>query len=220
MVKPAYQQPIDAETLRHTTAYLETLLKLLHPFMPFITEELWHELAARGPRAYVCVALWPRAAAPADAARTLAGMDRALAIVAGIRTVRNQKNLGPNKPLALVARTDDSALLDGHSSILYKLGGLSELTQAATGPPASVSFVLGSSEFFIPLEGQIDLAVERARLEKELEYARGFRESVQKKLGNEKFAQNAKPDVLERERQKLADADLKITALEQALEGL
>ena len=91
---------------------------------------------------------------------------------------------------------------------------------ADIGPAASVSFVLGGSEFFIPLEGHIDLAAERARLEKELEYAKGFRDSVQKKLGNEKFAQHAKPEVLEKERQKLADAEAKIAALEQALKGL
>ena len=220
MVKPTYQHPIDAETLRHTTAYLETLLKLLHPFMPFITEELWHELAERGPREYVCVAAWPKAAVPADADRLVADMDKALAIVAGIRTVRNQKNIGPNKPLALVAKTDDAALLTDYDGIIRKLGSISDVTVAETGPTASVSFVLGGSEFFIPLEGHIDLAAERARVEKELEYAQGFRDSVQKKLGNEKFAQNAKPDVLERERQKLADAETKIAALEQALKAL
>ena len=220
MVKPAYQHPIDAETLRHTTAYLETLLKLLHPFMPFITEELWHELAERGPRDYVCVAPWPKASAPAAPARILADMDKVLAVVAGIRAVRNQKNIGPNKPLALVAKTEEAALLTDFEGIIRKLGGISELTFAATGPTASVSFVQGGSEFFIPLEGHIDLAAERTRLEKELEYAQGFRESVQRKLGNEKFAQNAKPDVLERERQKLADAEAKIAALEQALVSL
>jgi valyl-tRNA synthetase len=220
MVKPAYQHPIDAETLRHTTAYLETLLKLLHPFMPFITEELWHELAERAERDYVCVAPWPRATAQDNSAELLANMDKALAIVAGIRTVRNQKNLGPNKPLALVAKTDESALLSEYEGIIRKLGSISELTFANAGPAASVSFVQGSSEFFIPLEGHIDLAAERTRLEKELEYAQGFRESVQKKLGNERFAANAKPDVLERERQKLADAEAKIAALEQALKSL
>ena len=217
MVKPTYQHPIDADTLRHTTVYLETLLKLLHPFMPFITEELWHELAERGPREYVCVALWPKPAAPADATRLLADMDKALAIVAGVRAVRNQKNIGPNKPLALVAKTDEPAILTDYDGIIRKLGGISELSLAATGPAGAVSFVQGGSEFFIPLEGHIDLAAERIRLEKELEYAQGFRDSVQKKLGNEKFAQNAKPDVLERERQKLADAEAKIAALEQAL---
>ena len=220
MVKPAYQHPIDAESLRHTAAYLETLLKLLHPFMPFITEELWHELAERGPRDYVCVAPWPRATALADSAKTLANMDKVLAIVAGIRTVRNQKNLGPNKPLSLVAKTDDPQLLTDYDGIIRKLGGIAEMTFADAGPAASVSFVLGGSEFFIPLEGHIDLATERARLEKELEYAQGFRGSVQRKLGNEKFAQNAKPEVLEKERQKLADAEAKIAALEQALKGL
>ena len=220
MVKPAYQHPIDAETLRHTTAYFETLLKLLHPFMPFITEELWHELSERGPRDYVTVAPWPRAAPVAEAARLLADMDKALAIVAGIRAVRNQKNIGPNKPLALVAKTDEPALLTAYDGIIRKLGSISDVTLADAGPAASVSFVLGGSEFFITLEGSIDLAAERARLEKELVYAQGFRDSVQKKLGNEKFAQNAKPDVLERERQKLADAEVKIAALEQALNGL
>ncbi|MDO7852389.1 valine--tRNA ligase [Hymenobacter convexus] len=220
MVKPAYQHPIDAETLRHTTAYLETLLKLLHPFMPFITEELWHELAERGPRDYVTVAPWPRATAPANSAETLANMDKALAIVAGIRTVRNQKNLGPNKPLTLVAKTDEPQLVTDYEGIIRKLGSILEVSFADAGPAASVSFVLGGSEFFIPLEGHIDLAAERARLEKELEYAQGFRDSVQKKLGNEKFAQNAKPEVLEKERQKLADAEAKIAALEQALKGL
>ncbi|GAB3586894.1 valine--tRNA ligase [Hymenobacter daeguensis] len=220
MVKPAYQHPVDAETLRHTTAYLETLLKLLHPFMPFITEELWHELAERGPRDYVTVAPWPRATAPANSAETLADMDKALAIVAGIRAVRNQKNLGPNKPLTLVAKTDEPQLLTDYQGIIRKLGSISEITFADAGPAASVSFVLGGSEFFIPLEGHIDMAAERARLEKELEYAQGFRDSVLKKLGNEKFAQNAKPEVLEKERQKLADAETKIAALEQALKGL
>ncbi|OGX87671.1 valine--tRNA ligase [Hymenobacter lapidarius] len=220
MVKPTYQHPIDAETLRHTTAYLETLLKLLHPFMPFITEELWHELAERGPREYVCVALWPKASAPAAPPRILADMEKALSIVAGIRAVRNQKNIGPNKPLALVAKTDDAALLTEFDGIIRKLGSISEVSFADAGPAASVSFVLGGSEFFIPLEGHIDLAAERTRLGKELEYAQGFRESVQRKLGNEKFAQNAKPDVLERERQKLADAEVKIVALEKALAAL
>jgi valyl-tRNA synthetase len=220
MVKPAYQHPIDAETLRHTISFLETLLKLLHPFMPFITEELWHELTERGPRDYVTVAPWPRATAPANSAETLANMDKALAIVAGIRTVRNQKNIGPNKPLALVAKTDEPTLLTDYDGIIRKLGSISEVTFADAGPAASVSFVLGGSEFFIPLEGHIDMAAERARLEKELEYTQGFRDSVQKKLGNEKFAQNAKPEVLEKERQKLADAETKIAALEQALKGL
>jgi len=220
MVKPVYQQPIDAETLRYTTAYFETLLKLLHPFMPFITEELWHELAARGPREYVTVAHWPKPMPPATSALLLSDMGKALAVVAGIRTVRNQKNLGPSKPLTLVIKTDEQALFTAYAGVLCKLGNLETLAFADAGPAGAVSFVQGGSEFFIPLEGQIDIAAEHARLEKELAYAQGFRESVQKKLGNEKFAANAKPDVLERERQKLADAEAKIGALEQALQGL
>ena len=220
MVKPAYQHPVDAETLRATVGYLETLLKLLHPFMPFITEELWHELAERGPRDYVCVAHWPRVSAPANSAEVLAGMDKALAMVAGVRNVRNQKNIGPTKQLALAVKTDDQAAIEAYAPLVRKLANLSDLTLVAEGPASSVSFVQGGSEFFVPLDMQVDAAAERARLEKELEYAIGFRDSVNKKLSNEKFVANAKPDVLERERQKLADAEAKIAALEQALKAL
>ncbi|MCC2545052.1 valine--tRNA ligase [Hymenobacter sp. BT175] len=220
MVKPAYQAPIDPETLKHTTAFLETLLKLLHPFMPFITEELWHELAERKAKEYVCVASWPKAQAAAGSAEVLTRMEKALDIVAGVRTIRNQKGLGPNKPLTLAAKTDDTALLTDYDAILRKLAALSDISVVDAAPAASVGFVSGGAEFFVPLEGQIDLGAEKARLEKELEYAQGFRDSVLKKLANEKFVQNAKADVLERERQKLADAEGKITALEQSLKGL
>ncbi|MBO3269485.1 valine--tRNA ligase [Hymenobacter defluvii] len=220
MVKPAYQAPIDAETLRHTTAYLETLLKLLHPFMPFITEEIWHELAERTDKDYLCVAAWPKPQPVAGGAELLARMSQALDVVAGIRNIRNQKGLGPNKPLTLAAKTDDVQLLQDYDGILRKLGALTEINVVDVAPAAAVGFVSGGSEFFIPLEGQIDLGAEKERLTKELEYAQGFRDSVQKKLANEKFVQNAKPDLVERERQKLADAEAKITALEQSLAAL
>jgi valyl-tRNA synthetase len=220
MVKPTYQHPIDAETLRATVDFLETLLKLLHPFMPFITEELWHELAERSERDYVCVAHWPKIVAPTNSTDTLAEMDKALAIVAGVRNVRNQKNLGPTKQVALAVKTDDQAALQSYAPLVRKLANLSDFTFVDEAPASSVSFVQGSSEFFVPLDMQVDAVAERARLEKELEYAIGFRDSVNKKLSNEKFVANAKPDVLERERQKLADAESKITALEQALKGL
>jgi len=217
MVKPAYQAPIDAETLKHTTGFLETLLKLLHPFMPFITEEIWHELAARGPKEYVCVAAWPKAQPTAGATDLIARMAKALDIVAGVRAIRNQKGLGPNKPLMLAAKTDDAALLQDYDAVIRKLAALTDISVVDAAPAAAVGFVAGGAEFFVPLEGQIDLGAEKERLEKEVEYARGFRDSVLKKLGNEKFVANAKPDVLERERQKLADAEAKITALEQGL---
>jgi len=220
MVKPAYQAPIDAETLRHTTAYLETLLKLLHPFMPFITEEIWHELAERTDQDYLCIAAWPKPQPVANATELLARMSQALDVVAGIRNIRNQKGLGPNKPLTLAAKTDDVQLLQDYDGILRKLGALTEISVVEAAPAAAVGFVSGGAEFFIPLEGQIDLGAEKERLTKELEYAQGFRDSVLKKLANEKFVQNAKPDLVERERQKLADAEAKITALEQSLAAL
>ncbi|GAB2782759.1 valyl-tRNA synthetase [Hymenobacter luteus] len=220
MIKPAYQAPIDPETLRLTTGYLETLLKLLHPFMPFITEEIWHELAERGAKDYVCVAAWPKAQPVANSAELLARMDRALDIVAGVRNIRNQKGLGPNKPLTLAAKTDDAQLLQDYDGIIRKLAALTEISVVEAAPAASVGFVSGGAEFFVPLEGQIDLGAEKERLTKELEYAQGFRDSVLKKLANEKFVANAKADLVERERQKLADAEAKITALEQSLAAL
>ncbi|MBC8084666.1 MAG: class I tRNA ligase family protein, partial [Hymenobacter sp.] len=203
-----------------TTAFLETLLRLLHPFMPFITEEIWHELAERGPKEYVCVAAWPKSQPVAGSAELLARMDKALAIVAGVRNIRNQKGLGPNKPLTLAAKTTDTALLLDYDGVLRKLAALTDISFVEAAPAAAVSFVTGGAEFFVPLEGQIDLGAEKERLAKELEYAIGFRDSVQKKLGNEKFVANAKPDVLERERQKLADAEAKITTLRQSLNSL
>ena len=220
MVKPAYQAPIDPETLRHTTGFLETLLRLLHPFMPFITEEIWHELAERGPKEYVCVAAWPKAQPVAGTPELLARMDKALDIVAGVRNIRNQKGLGPNKPLTLAAKTDDATLLRDYDGIIRKLAALTDVSVVTAAPAAAVGFVSGGVEFFVPLEGQIDFGAEKERLLKELEYAQGFRDSVLKKLSNEKFVQNAKPDVLEREQQKLADADAKIVALQQGLAGM
>jgi len=220
MVKPAYQQPIDAETLKHTIGYFETLLKLLHPFMPFITEELWHELAPRGAKEYICVAPWPKLKPIADSADILSRMTTVLDVVAGIRNVRNQKNIGPSKPLVVAAKTDEQELLAAYAPIIKKLANVSELSFVHEALTGAVSFVQGASEFFIPLEGHIDLAAERARIEKEIEYNRGFLESVLKKLSNEKFVQNAKPDVIERERQKQADAEAKIAALEQSLAAL
>jgi valyl-tRNA synthetase len=220
MVKPAYQHPIDSETLRSTVGFLETLLKLLHPFMPFITEELWHELAERGPRDYVTVAHWPKAAAPADSAATMAEMERTLAIVAGVQNVRNKNKIGPTKQVALAVKTDAPAEVQAFAGLIRKLANLSDLSFVDAAPASAVGFVQGSTEFFVPLEIQVDAAAERARVAKELEYAIGFRDSVNKKLGNEKFVANAKPEVLEKERQKLADAEAKIVALEQALKAL
>jgi valyl-tRNA synthetase len=220
MVKPAYQHPIDAETLRATVGFLETLLKLLHPFMPFITEELWHELAERGPKDYVTVAHWPKVPVPADSAATLAEMERTLAIVAGVQNVRNKNKIGPTKQVALAVKTDAPAEVQAYAGLVRKLANLNDLSFVDAAPASAVGFVQGSTEFFVPLEIQVDAAAERARVAKELEYAIGFRDSVNKKLGNEKFVDNAKPEVLEKERQKLADAEAKIVALEQALKAL
>ncbi|SDY60843.1 Anticodon-binding domain of tRNA [Hymenobacter psychrophilus] len=191
--------------------------------MPFITEEIWHELKERGPKEYACVAAWPKPQPVADAPALLARMAQALEVVGGVRTIRNQKGLGPNKPLTLAAKTTDATLqtlLADYGGIIRKLAALTDISVVEAAPAAAVGFVAGGAEFFVPLEGQIDLGAEKERLTKELEYAQGFRDSVSKKLSNEKFVANAKPELVERERQKLADAEAQIAALDQQLAGL
>ncbi|RDC66503.1 valine--tRNA ligase [Adhaeribacter pallidiroseus] len=218
MIKPAYQQPIDGETYERTLAFFENLMKLLHPFMPFITEELWHELRDRQAKDYLIVACWPEVkAADTD---IIQNMDKAMEVVAGIRNVRNSKNIPNTKALELSVKTADASLINAFQPIIQKLANISEISFVETGLDNAISFVQGASEFFIPMEGNVDVAVERERLQKELEYTKGFLTSVDKKLSNERFVSGAPEAVLEKERQKKADAEAKIQALEQSLAAL
>jgi valyl-tRNA synthetase len=215
MIKPAYQQPIDAATYDITIHFLENLLKLLHPFMPFITEEIWQDIKERGEKDYLIVAAWPQT----DVADSilLERMDKAMAIVAGIRNVRNAKNIPQTKSLLLAIKSQEQPILAPFEPLIKKLANVEELRYVEVNPEGSLNFVIGGNEFFIPLEGTIDPVAERDRLEKELEYTKGFLTSVDKKLSNERFVKGAPPVVLEKEWQKKADAEAKIKALEQSL---
>jgi valyl-tRNA synthetase len=218
MIKPAYQQPIDGETFERTISFFENLMKLLHPFTPFITEELWHELRERQAKDYIIVASWPEAKAVDTG--IIEKMDKAMEIVAGIRNVRNSKNIPNTKGLALSVKTTDTSLITEFQPIIQKLANISEINFTETALDNAISFVQGANEFFIPMEGNVDLAVERERLQKELEYTKGFLNSVDKKLSNERFVSGAPEAVLEKERQKKADAEAKIQALEQSLAAI
>ncbi|GAB3332927.1 valine--tRNA ligase [Larkinella ripae] len=222
MIKPGYEQqdqvrPIDPVTYDATIDFFERLMKLAHPFMPFITEEIWQDISERKEGESICVSDYPKAGAVDKA--LLADFDLLFDIVSTVRNIRNSKQISPKTALPLAIKTDDPARFRPLESLIQKLAVVSDIgyvSEKAEG----VSFLIKSTEFFVNIAGEIDVEQERTTIEKELSYTKGFLESVMKKLSNEKFVANAKPEVIERERQKLADAEIKIKALEANLAAL
>ena len=212
MIKPGFEQPIDGATYRETVAIFSDLLKVLHPFTPFISEELWDQLGARTEAERLIVAHWP-AGGTSDTA-LIEAFEVARQLIMEVRRVRNEKGLGNKEPLALNFKGEHLSAFDG---IVTKLANLSEIVAVSAAPASSAGFVAKGTEYFIPLAGQIDAAEEAARINKELEYTKGFLISVDKKLSNERFVSGAPAQVLENERSKKADAEAKIKALEQQL---
>ncbi len=212
LVKPAYEQPIDLKTLEETIAFLEELLKLLHPFTPFIAEEIWDNLGERTEKDRVIIAQWPKVEA-VDAA-LIEAFDRASATIMEVRRVRNEKQLAPKAPLRLLAKGNADT---GMNPVISKLAFLEEITVVNEAPANAASFVIKGVEYFIPLEGLLDPKEEKEKLVKELEYVKGFLVSVEKKLSNERFVSGAPQQVLQLEYNKKADAQSKIKALEEQL---
>ncbi|GAA4411005.1 valine--tRNA ligase [Nibrella viscosa] len=217
MIKPGFELPIDKATYESTIDFFERLMKLTHPFMPFITEEIWQDIRPRQDGESICVADYPKAGS-VDM-QVLADFDLLFELVSGIRNIRNSKQIAPKTELPLAIRTETPDRFRPLESLVQKLANVSEI-QYVSDKAEGMSFVIKGNEFYINIAGEIDVDQERANLEKELEYTKGFRDSVQKKLANEKFVANAKPDVVERERQKLADAEAKIKTLEESLLAL
>jgi valyl-tRNA synthetase len=215
MIKPAYQQPVDGASLTATIEFLEKLLKVLHPFMPFITEEIWQEIKERKAKEYLIVAKWPELK-PYDQA-LLDGMEAAVGVVGSVRNLRNAKNIPQTKALPLFVKSRNRNLLTRYRPLISKLANLTELNLVEEGPEQALTFVHAGDEFFVPIEGAIDPAAERERLEKELAYTKGFLASVEKKLGNERFVSGAPEAVIANERKKKADAEARIKALESNL---
>lgn len=218
MIKPTYGSPIDRPTLEATINFFETLMQLVHPFMPFITEEIWQEIRERKQGESICVADFPQAKA-ADAG-VLAAAAQAFEVIAQIRNLRNSKQISPKTELTLFVKATETAQYEQFGGVITKLANTTALSFVTEKPAGAVTLVVKSDEFYIPLADQIDTAKERENLLKELDYTRGFMDSVTKKLANEKFVSNAKPDLVERERQKLADAEAKLKTLEEALAAL
>ena len=215
MVKPAYGQPIDRATYEATLGFFDTLLRLLHPFMPFITEELWQHIAERKDGESIMTAQLPKAATVDEA--TIAAVNTAKEIIAGVRTVRLQKNV-PNKEaleLQQVATTEVPVL-----SIVMKLANLSAVNNVTEKDATAAAFLVGTTEYAVPLGNNINVEEELKKLEADLKYNEGFLQSVLKKLSNEKFVNNAPAKVIEMERKKQSDAEAKIATLKESIAAL
>ncbi|MDE6377621.1 MAG: class I tRNA ligase family protein, partial [Duncaniella sp.] len=214
MVKPEYQKPVDRATYEATVGFFDSLLRLLHPYMPFITEELWQHLGERREGESIMYASMP---VPGKIdTELLAAVETAKEIVNGVRGVRAQRNIPQREALRLVAVGSEVVLPE----IVVKLAQLSEVATAAEKDPAAASFLVGTAEFNIPLLDTIDVEAEKAKINKEIDYLEGFKKSVEKKLGNERFVANAPAAVVEGERKKLADAESKLSSLRATLEAL
>ena len=214
-IKPAYGSPIDATTYSEVENFFDRLLRLLHPFMPFITEELWQALAERKEGESIMYAPMPEAGVIDS--EILAQMTLAQDIVNGVRGVRARKNISPKEtlPLLVLGKINNISAL-----IATKLANLAEISIDAAKDPTAASFMVGTLEFNVPQHTAIDVEAETARINKDIEYYEGFKASVEKKLGNERFVSKAPAAVVEAERKKLADAETKLEALRASLAAL
>ena len=229
MVKPDYEAPIDRVTYDATITFFEQMTRVLHPFVPFITEEVWHQLRDRADDDYVIVAPWPQPVTTisqqqADAT-LLGGGDMVIDVVTNLRNLRNSRQLSPKEGLPLFIKTDAPEVYRQFDSIIRKLANVTDVTFTEDPIEGAASFRVNAiqgrpDEFYVPLEDAIDPAAERERLEKERDYHVGFLKTVKKKLGNERFVQNAPEAVVALERKKLTDAEAKIAAIEEQLRGL
>ena len=215
MIKPGYQLPIDKATYDATLGFFDGLLRLLHPFMPFITEELWQALEPRKEGESLMVALMPEVA-PVDSAY-LDAFEVVKEIVSGVRTIRLQKNIPNKDTLALQVLGDHN---DAFNPVIAKMCNLSEITKTDDKAAGAVSFLVRTTEYAVPLGNMINVEEELAKLAEELKYQQGFLASVQKKLSNESFVSKAPAKVIEMERKKQADAESKIKSIEESIAAL
>ena len=222
IVKPEFidgkSLPIDKRTYDATISFLENLLKIVHPFMPFITEEIWHLITERKDKECIIVADWPKETS--ENAALVKDFEVMMELITTLRNVRKQKNISPKEKLQLLEKTSNDSPTKKFSDIVTKLCNLSKYEYVTTKQEGVYSFVLKQMEFYIPLKQNLDVDAEKARLSKELEYNQGFLKSVQIKLSNEKFVANAKPELIANEKKKQADAEAKIKAIEEQLASL
>jgi valyl-tRNA synthetase len=217
IIKPAYQQPIDRITFDAVIHIFEENLKLLHPFMPFLTEEVWQHIAERTPEQALVISKWPSAQPITE--ELIEGFSFAADVIAGIRTIRKEKNI-PMKDALQLAVLNDGGISKVWDVVIAKLTNLAAIDYVDSAVDGALTFRVKSNEYFVPMVGAIDIGAEIKKLEEELEYIKGFLVSVRKKLSNERFVANAPAQVIDLERQKEADAIAKIDTLEKSLASL
>jgi valyl-tRNA synthetase len=217
MVKPAYQKPIDVKTYKETIEIFEDNLKLLHPFMPFLTEEVWQLIEERSPEQALIVGNWPVKKAFDSAIIDDFGM--AAEVISGIRTIRKEKNIAFKEVISLSVINNEN-LDTRFDSIIQKLGNIDSIDYINSKLDGALSYRVKSNEYFVPIGGAIDIEAEIKKIEEELHYAEGFLKSVEKKLSNERFVNGAPEKVVNIEKQKKADTESKIQTLKESLLSL
>ena len=215
MVKAPQGQGIDSVTYAATIKFFENLMLLLHPFMPFITEEIWHAIAERKEGEDIIIAQQPNLQAVDE--QILKQFEFTQEVINNVRKVRSDKNIAFRDAIQLVVKGTANKDFD---CVIAKLCNVSEVSYVAEAPAGAFGFIVGSTEFFVPLTGSVDVEAEIKKLEEELKYAQGFLKSVEAKLSNERFVSGAPAAVVDKERKKKADAEAKIAVIEQQLAGL
>ena len=218
MVKPAYQQPADAKTIARTKHYFDMLLRLLHPFMPFITEEIWQDLKPEADVKSIVIARLPEVECAADE-RVLSRFALAEEIITAIRNVRKQKNIAQKEALALHYIADENYPAE-YEAVIAKMGNLREVSAVTEKDATAAAFIVKTTQYFVPMEGKIDREAELKKLGDDLSYYEGFLASVMKKLSNERFVSSAPEKVVANERAKQADAEAKIAAIKEQMAAL
>ena len=215
MVKPAYGCPMDKTTYEATLNYFDALLRLLHPFMPFITEELWQHISERKEGESIMYAPTPKSGE--FAADIIASMNEAKEIIAGVRTIRLQKNIANKEKLNLQVL---GSFKNANSAVIMKMANLEDIAEVSEKDSTAASFLVGTTEFCVPLGNNINVEEELKKQEADLKYMQGFLKSIMGKLSNERFVNNAPAAVVEGERKKKADAESKIKTLEESIARL
>ena len=217
IIKPAYQQPIDAKTLESVNAIFEDLLKILHPFMPFLSEEIWHYIKERSPKEALIISKWPEAR-PIDG-ELISEFDFASEVITGIRKIRKEKNIAFKNAIGFYV-VNNEQVNSTFDAVISKLGNLESFEYVTEAVEGALTYRVKSNEYFIPMEGSIDVEAEMNKLTEELKYTEGFLKSVQKKLSNERFVAGAPEEVVASEKKKEADALAKIETIISSLASL
>ncbi|MCX6254588.1 MAG: valine--tRNA ligase [Bacteroidia bacterium] len=218
IIKPEYQKPVDRITFDATVSIFDKLLKVIHPFMPFISEEIWQLLLERKNGESIMVTRMPEA--KKFDKDMISGFESVKETISALRTIRKNRDIPNKEKLELLIRSDKDIFDIEFLPVIHKLCNLSEISFVSEKQEGTVSFMVGTTEYFIPFEGTLDVESEIAKIQEDLEYNRGFLVNVMKKLKNKRFVKNAPANILELERKKKSDVEMKIKSLEEALKSL